>query len=126
MSLLGIRPTRHNFWFQPLILALTLALIAVPCVKPQSQQNESKCVAVPAHKIKYELPKDLKGSKSAPTIGYVIEMDGSVTNVKVLKSSGSKAVDEVVLNAVKKSSYRPLKLGCGPIDSKATITIDLF
>jgi TonB family protein len=124
MSILGIPPTRHNLLLQPLILALTLALIAVPCVKPQSQQNESKCVPVPAHKIKYELPKDLKGYKSSPTISYVIEMDGSVTNVKIVKSSGSKAVDEVVLDAVKKSSYRPLKLGCGPIDSRATIIID--
>ena len=119
-------PTRHSLWFQTLLLALTLTLIAVPYAKPQSQRNKSKCADVPVRKIKYELPKDLKGFKSSPTIGYVIEMDGSVTNVKVLKSSGSKAVDEVVLDAVKKSSFRPLKPGCGPIDSKATITIDFF
>jgi TonB family protein len=103
-----------------------LILIAVPRFKSQSQENAPKCAAVPVRKIKYELPKDLKGFKSSPTISYVIEMDGAVTNVKIVKSSGSKAVDEVVLDAVKNSSYRPLKLGCGPIDSRATIIIDFL
>jgi len=94
--------------------------------KPQSQTNKSKCSPFPARKFKYELPKDLKGFKSDPTIKFVIEVDGSVSNVSLVKSSGSKAVDETLLDAVKKSSYQPLKPGCGPIDSKATITIDFF
>jgi TonB family protein len=111
--------------FAPLV-GLSSLLIPLVGAQQKNPQANPKCAAVPAQKIKYELPKDLTGYKSAPTIGYVIETDGSVTNVKVVKSSGSKAVDEVVLDAVKKSSYRPLKPGCGPIDSKATITIDFF
>jgi TonB family protein len=53
-------------------------------------------------------------------------MDGSVSNVTLVKSSGSDAVDEVILDAVRKSSYRPLKAGCGPIDSTTRIIIDFM
>jgi TonB family protein len=126
MYILGLRVTRQNLWLHVLSLALSLASIAAPFAKPQSRQGKSKCSAVPAQKIKYELPKDLKGLKSGPTIKYVIEVDGSVTNVSLVKSSGSKAVDESLLDAVKRSSYHPLKPGCGAIDSKATIIIDFF
>jgi TonB family protein len=125
MQFLGLRLTHRTLWLlPPLFLALSLNSIAAPCAKPQSQQAKAKCSPVPVRKIKYELPKNLKGFKSGPTIKYVIEMDGSVSNVTLVKSSGSNAVDEVVLDAVKKSSYRPLKPGCGPIDSTATIIID--
>jgi TonB family protein len=90
----------------------------------QNQQANPKCVTVPVRKIKPELPKDLKGFKSGPSIRYLIEMDGSVSNVSLVKGSGSKAVDEAMLDAVKKSSYRPLKTGCGPVDATMTFTID--
>jgi TonB family protein len=123
---LGMRVIRQNLWIYLLFLALSLTSIAASSAKPQSQQGKPKCSAVLARKIKYELPKDLKGFKTGPTIKYVIEVDGSVSNVSLVKSSGSKAVDETLLDAVKKSSYQPLKPGCGPIDSKATITIDFF
>lgn len=126
MSILGTRAIRPDLRLQAIILALTVSLVAVPCVKPQSQHDESKCAAVLVRKVKYELPKDVKGFKSSPKISYVIELDGSVTNVKVVKSSGSKAVDEAVLDGVKKSSYRPLNPGCGPVNSSATIIIDFF
>jgi TonB family protein len=70
------------------------------------------------------LPKDLKGFKSGPSIKYVIEMDGSVSHVSLVKSSGSKAVDDVMLDAVKKASYRPLKIGCGPVETTIKLNID--
>jgi TonB family protein len=91
---------------------------------PHDQRVDTKCAPVPVHKIKPELPRDLKGFKRSPSIRYVVEMDGSVSNVSPVKSSGSKTVDDAMLDAVKKSSYLPLKSGCGPVDATMTFTID--
>jgi TonB family protein len=74
--------------------------------------------------MKIHWPKDVTGLKSGPTVKYMIEMDGSVSHVSSEKSSGSKAFDDAVLDAMKKSSYRPLKAGCGPQESVVTFTLD--
>jgi TonB family protein len=126
MSSAPLHARRKNAWRIALWVTLLLSWFLMVSAKLRSQTNNSKCTPVPVRKIKYELPRDLKGFKSGPTIKYVIEVDGSVSNVSLVKSSGSKAVDETLLDAVKKSSYQPLKPGCGPIESKATVIIDLF
>ena len=109
-----------------LILWLGLSLVLIPLfeARAQNQPKKPKCAAIPLRKVKSELPKDLKGFRSAPTVSYSIEMDGSVSHVALVKSSGSKAVDDSVLDAVRKSSYRPLKRGCGSVDTTMTFTID--
>jgi TonB family protein len=126
VSSASLHSRRKNARRIALWVTLLLSWIPMAPAKPQSQTNKSKCSPVPVRKLEYELPKDLKGYKSNPTIKFVIEVDGSVSSVLLLKSSGSKALDETLLDAVKKSSYQPLKSGCGPIESKATVTIHLF
>ena len=106
------------------MVGLSLLLIPLCVAQPQAQQANPKCAPIPLRKIKSELPKDLKGFKSGPSIKYVIEMDGSVSHVSLVKSSGSKAVDDVMLDAVKKASYRPLKIGCGPVETTIKLNID--
>ena len=106
-------------------LGLSLALLHTSGARAQNQPTKSKCVAIPVRKFKPELPKDLKGFKSGPTVRYAIEMDGSVSDVSLLKSSGSKAVDNAMLDAVKKTSYRPLTPGCSRVETTVTLSIDL-
>jgi TonB family protein len=100
-------------------------LVIPPCVaQQQNQPANPKCAPVSIRKIESELPKDLKGFRSGPSIRYIIEMDGSVSNVSLVKGSGSKAVDDALLDAVKKASYRPLKTGCGPVETTIKFNID--
>jgi len=121
-----VNPNLQNAGRLVLSLGLLLALIPLSGARAQNQAKKSKCAAIPVRKFKPELPKDLKGFKSGPTIRYSIEMDGSVSNVSLLKSSGSKAVDDALLDAVIKTSYRPLTPGCGPVETTVTLNIDFY
>ncbi len=124
MNFLWLPLYRQNLWRLVLLLVLSQILAPRAGTQPQNQPANPKCTPIPVRKIKPESPKDLKGFKRGPSIRYVIEMDGSVSNVSLVRSAGSKAVDDAMLDAVKKSSYRPLKTGCGPVDTTMTITID--
>jgi TonB family protein len=106
------------------LVGLPLILTPFCWARAQDQRVDPKCATVPVRKIRPELPKDLKGFKRGPSIRYVIEVDGTVSNVSLVKSSGSKALDDAMLDAVKKASYRPLKTGCGPVETTMTFTID--
>jgi outer membrane biosynthesis protein TonB len=53
-------------------------------------------------------------------------MDGSVSQVSLERSSARKQIDDAVLDATRKSTYRPLKSGCGPIESTETVIIDVW
>ena len=117
-------PNRQNagrivFW-----LGLSLVLITMSGASAQNQPDKSRCAAIPVRRFKPKLPTDLTGVKSAPTIKYMIEMDGSVSHVTLERSSGSKSLDDAALDAARKSSYRPLKKGCGPQESVLTFTLD--
>ena len=66
----------------------------------------------------------LSGLRHGPSVKFVTEADGSVSQVVLTKSSGNKAVDDAYLEAVKKSSSRPLGPGCNQIETTATFIID--
>ena len=124
MSLIFLRRNNEILLRLALLLILSLIGISHSGAGPQNQQSRPECAAIALHKMKVKWPKDLKGAKSGPTVKYTIEMNGSVSHVSLEKSSGSKVLDDAVLDAMKKTSYRPLKDGCGPQESVVTLTLD--
>jgi TonB family protein len=68
-----------------------------------------------------------KGEKSAgysPIVSFAILETGEITNAKLKRSSGFKFLDDHALGWIRTTTYnnRP---GCGVIETKADVTIDL-
>lgn len=59
-----------------------------------------------------------------PVITYKIGADGIVSNVKLVRTSGIKDVDEKEAQAISQWRYQPRPVGCGVIETKVSITID--
>jgi len=62
--------------------------------------------------------------RHSPAISYSIQVDGTVTDAKLIQSSGIKRLDEVVLSNVANWKYKPRASRCGIIDSQMSLTID--
>jgi TonB family protein len=60
--------------------------------------------------------------KRSPTIKFQINEDGTVSNIKLIRSSGVKDIDRKLLKEASGWKFRAVP-GC-VIDSKATIDID--
>ncbi len=67
-------------------------------VKPKPLKN-------PVLNYPYEAKK--KGIKGMTVVKMLIDTDGNVVDVKVLKSSGNQLLDEAALDAAKKSTFEP-------------------
>lgn len=61
-----------------------------------------------------------------PLTSFSIKPGGSVSDVKIVSSSGSKRLDKIVVNSMEKWKYKPRPAGCGTIDSQIIIRPDLF
>jgi TonB family protein len=60
--------------------------------------------------------------KRAPVVKYRINEDGTVSNVRLVRSSGLKNLDRQVIKAVASWKYKP-NPGC-PIEAEMSLTID--
>jgi len=60
---------------------------------------------------------------SSPLVSYQIEEDGSVSGVKLVRSSGVSKLDQVLIDSVKLWKYRP-RPKCGVVDTQMSVTID--
>ena len=61
--------------------------------------------------------------KDTPLFKFEISEQGTVTNVRLVRSSGVKDIDEKILAAVSKWKWESMP-GCGVIDSEMTVVID--
>jgi TonB family protein len=100
--------------------------------KPEKSKEEKELIArCKTRPIKNALPKEPKNWKwekgekyhGGPTISYTIEEDGTVTNVKLKRSSAVRKIDEYYVAWVKGSKYEAMP-GCSGIDTAFSITID--
>lgn len=64
--------------------------------------------------------------KQSPTVKYLIQEDGTVSNVSITRSSGMADMDKKILDAVAKWKYKPRPSGCGFIETEMTATIHLL
>lgn len=60
--------------------------------------------------------------KHAPIVSFTIKEDGSVSNVRLIRSSGIRDLDQQVLTAIANWKYKP-NPGC-TIETKMSLTID--
>jgi TonB family protein len=61
--------------------------------------------------------------KRSPIVRFLIQEDGSVSGVRIVRSSGVADIDKKVVDAVSQWKYKPRPTGCGVIESKMTILI---
>lgn len=61
--------------------------------------------------------------KHPPTVKFSIEENGTVSDVKVTRSSGVADIDKKVVDSIGKWKFKPRPNGCGVIDSEGTVLI---
>jgi TonB family protein len=62
--------------------------------------------------------------KKLPHFKYVIQGEGTVSDVKITRSSGVADIDKTLLDAMARWKYKPRPAGCGIIESEMSVTID--
>jgi TonB family protein len=63
--------------------------------------------------------------RQSPTIKYVVQEDGTVSNATITRSSGLSDMDKKVLDAIARWKYKPRPAGCGAIESEMVAIIHL-
>lgn len=93
---------------------------------PSHEANQAlDCNPRPVGAIRPSWPKDLRGIKSSGvTLQYGVTTKGEVFNIKVVKSSGKKEVDQAAVLAVANTLYRPLPEACGQVEGTVSINLD--
>ena len=61
--------------------------------------------------------------KRSPTVKYLIQEDGTVSNATITRSSGVADMDKKILDAIAKWKYKPRPSGCGVIETEMTVTV---
>ena len=64
--------------------------------------------------------------KQAPTVKFLIQEDGTVSNATLTRSSGMADMDKKILDAIAKWKYKPRPSGCGAIETEMTAIIHLL
>jgi TonB family protein len=105
------------------VVLLTLALIATSW----GQAPPSQCTKTV--RIHGSFPKGpfrtLPGEsyKRPPTVKFLIQDDGTVSDVSITHSSGVADIDKKILDEVAKWKYKPRPSGCKVIENEMTATI---
>jgi len=110
------------------IVLLTLSLVST-CRSQDSQKKSlppecTKTIRVHGSFLKgpfKTLPDE--SYKRSPTVKYLIQEDGTVSNASITRSSGVADVDRKVLDAIAQWKYKPRPSGCGVIETEMTVTI---
>jgi TonB family protein len=61
--------------------------------------------------------------KSSPSVKFLIQEDGSVSNASITRSSGVTDIDKKVLESVSQWKYKVRPSGCGVIENQMTVVI---
>jgi TonB family protein len=61
--------------------------------------------------------------KNAPSVKFLIQEDGLVSDVSITRSSGVADMDKKVLESVSQWRYKARPNGCGVIESQMTVVI---
>lgn len=86
------------------------------------------CVPQLAHGLSQALPKDFRFRKgetyrNSPIVSYQVDPDGTVSNVKLIRSTGVKDIDAFAVDWAKKLKYKPAP-DCETLLVDTSITID--
>lgn len=118
-----------------LILAVLLSLFGSVCVAQTPTGDEHKaatqvCQLISANPSDFNpfqfVPKevDLKGLNRSPKVQYVVHEDGTVSNVKIFKGTGSPKVDAGLVKSIQAWKYKP-QPGC-TVETSMVVVIDIW
>ena len=62
--------------------------------------------------------------KRSPSVKFLIQEDGSVSDASITRSSGVADLDKKVLESVSQWKYKPRPAGCGAVENQMTVIID--
>jgi len=62
--------------------------------------------------------------RHSPAVSFSIQLDGTVTDVKLIQSCGIERLDKQVLQSAAKYRFKPRASKCGIIDRQMSLTID--
>lgn len=74
--------------------------------KAAEQQYKSRLHQVIAQQKKYPARAKRKQEEGTVTVSFVIYANGSIQNLKIVRSSGSDSLDQAAINTVKQISNR--------------------
>lgn len=115
---------------KPTIGVVLLALsLAMPSWSQDSRKKSLPPICTKTIRIHGSFPKGpfetLPGEsyKRSPTVKFLIQEDGTVSNGRITQSSGVADVDKKTLDAVAKWKYKPRPSGCEVIENEMTVII---
>lgn len=62
--------------------------------------------------------------RTSPIFKFQVQEDGSVTDLKLIRSSDVAGIDKQFLTAIKDWKCKPRPTGCGIIETEMSVTID--
>jgi TonB family protein len=110
------------------VVALSLGLVTTCC--GQDSQKKSlppECTkTIPVKDSSPTVPYKIlpnESYKRSPRVKFLIQENGTVSDVEVTRSSGVTDIDKKVADSVSRWKFRPRPIGCGIIESDATVLI---
>ena len=93
--------------------------------RTQNKSKDLKCGLVLEKKkssLPSKKPSSIKGYRHGPWFSYHVEEDGTVTAIKLVRSSGAKGVDRWVEENLAAGHYRA-RPGCGVIETEVCFIV---
>ena len=111
------------------IIILFLALNVVAFAGQSASSPDALChphlnppSSAPGH-LQAKPGVNFKGYKRSPTVKFDVDEAGTISNIRIKRSSGSVAADQFVLTEIRRWKYKPMP-GCGTLETEALVTID--
>lgn len=111
----------------PIYTAVWLVLLLPAGADTQQKAVPPECTKVT--RVHGSFPKGpfkvlpAESYKNSPTVKFLIQEDGSVSDVRVTRSSGVADIDKKVRESVSQWKYKGRPSGCGLIENEGTVII---
>ncbi len=112
------------------VVLLTLSLVTTCWGQDSQKKSPPECTKT--IRVHGSFPKGPfktvpnESYKQSPTVKYLIQEDGTVSNAFITRSSGLADMDKKILAAIAKWKYKPRPSGCGVIETEMTAIIHLL
>jgi len=111
----------------PIYAAVLLSLLLPSGANTRQKTIPPECTKVT--RVRGSFPKGpfktllTESYKNAPSVKFLIQEDGSVSDVSITRSSGVADIDKKVLESVSQWKYKARPSGCGVIENQGTVLI---
>jgi len=117
---------------KPIVAAVLLTLgLATACWGQDTQKKSVLPACTKTIRVRSFFPKGPfktlpnESYKQGPIVKYLIQEDGTVSDVTITRSSGLSDMDKKIIDAIARWKYKPRPAGCGVIETEMSVTIDL-